>query len=286
MATTTNNLPATLSKPKIVARLREHFKNNTAAVISSAISIWKDNALLQKCSDNSILSALAQAGAFNLPITPSLGQAFIVPYKKYDKETKTETYEAQFQLGWKGYMQLALRTGQYVKIHAGKVCEGEFRGFNPITGEPQIGQKISNEVVGYVAYMKLKNGFEKTIFMSIDDMREHAEKYSQSYSYDKRNGKKSSPWTTSFDAMACKTVLKSLLKNFGILSTELATAIQADQAVIDDNNGTFTHVDNGDRVQNRDNIYVVAEPEDTVETIDVQPSEETAEVEVNSEPAY
>lgn len=142
-------------------------------------------------------------------------------------------------------------------MHAGKVYAGELKGFNALNGEPIAGEKISDEVVGYVAYMRLINGFEKTLYMTVAELEAHAEKYSQSYAYDKRSGKKSSPWSTHFDAMARKTVLKRLLNNWGELSTELADVIQADQSVVDKN--TFEYVDNGGDVQSREEIYV---PED------------------------
>ena len=136
-------------------------------------------------------------------------------------------------------------------MHAGKICEGELRGFNPITGEAILGEKISDEVVGYVAYMKLVNGFEKVLFMKRAEIEKHAQKYSQSY------GKSYSPWSTNFDEMASKTVLKKLLRTWGTVSTDLATALQGDQSVADKN--TFTYVDNGNTVQNREEIYL---PED------------------------
>lgn len=146
-------------------------------------------------------------------------------------------------------------------MHAGKVYEGELRGFNPITGEPEVGEKISDNVVGYVAYMRLVNGFEKTLFMTTAEIEAHAKKYSQSY------GKSYSPWTTNFEAMASKTVLKKLLKDWGPLSQDMAEALQADQSVVDKN--TFTYVDNGGNVQTRDELYLPEEES----TVDVETGE-------------
>ena len=116
-----------------------------------------------------------------------------------------------------------------------------------MTGEIIRGEKISDEVVGYVAYMELLNGFKKSLYMSLDELKNHAEKYSQSYAYDMRSNRKSSVWSTNFDAMAKKTVLKKLISNFGIISidqksADLATALQADQAVITQEG--FRYIDN------------------------------------------
>ena len=270
-----NNLPAKfkayLDDPIIKNRFVEILgEKKAAAVISALLSIYNGNQQLQQCDIRSILGAVGLALTLNLSITPSLGQAYIVPYKG----------KATFQIGFKGLIQLAHRTGKYVALHAGKVYEGELKGFHPVTHEPIIGEKISDEVVGYIAYMRLANGFEKTLYMALAEIEEHAEKYSQSYSYDKRNGKKSSLWTTNFDAMASKTVLKKLLNTWGILSADMAEAIQGDQSVVD--KSTFTYVDNGGNVQNRDEICVaeLSEPDPMInlETGEVLEVEEVENV--------
>ncbi len=243
-----NQLQVMLQKDRIKARFNEVLGKNAPAFMSALLSVYNGNYLLQECDEMSILGAAGLAATLNLSITPSLGQAYIVPFKR----------KAQFQVGVRGLVQLAHRTGKYAALHAGKVCEGEITGFNPVTGEPEIGEKLSDEVVGYVAYMRLVNGFEKTVYMTKAEIEAHAEKYSQSYSYDKRSGKKSSPWSTNFDAMASKTVLKKLLNAWGILSADMAEALQSDQAVVDKH--SFTYVDNGGDVQKRGDIFVPEEP--------------------------
>lgn len=147
----------------------------------------------------------------------------------------------------KGFVQLAMRSGQYQTLNAGIVCEGQIKEIDFVTGEIIRGEKISDNVVGYVAYMRLVNGFEKSLYMTVEELREHAAKYSQSYAYDQKTGKQSSPWTTHFDAMAKKTVLKQLLSRFGVISIDqqsraLTTALKADQAVITEDG--FRYVDN------------------------------------------
>ena len=240
-----NNLPAYLNNPTISERLVELVGDKEAAKVKSAVlNIWNNNELLQKCDPRSIMGAVGLAAALNLSITPTLGQAYVVPYHG----------KAQFMVGKRGLIQLAHRTKQYTALHAGAVHEGEFKGFDPFTGRPERGERTSDTVVGYVAYMQLVNGFEKWVYMTVAELEAHAEKYSQSYAYDKRNGKSSSPWSTNFDAMAQKTVLKRLLNNWGVLSADMAEAIQGDQAVVD--KSTFTYVDNRGDVQRRDDLYV------------------------------
>lgn len=239
------SLTAWLKNEDIKKKIAENLGKKSASFTSALLNIYQNNKLLQECDGRSILGAGMLAATMGLSITPSLGQAYVVPFKG----------KATFQIGAKGLVQLAHRTGQYVALHAGKVYEGELRGFNPITGEPEVGERISDNVVGYVAYMRLVNGFEKTFYMTVAEIEAHAKKYSQSY------GKSYSPWTTNFEAMASKTVLKKLLNAWGILSQDMTAAIQADQSVVD--RETFTYVDNGGNVQTRDEVYL---PEESVDT--------------------
>lgn len=226
-----------LNSAGIRRRFEELLDTSAPSFMSSILTIFKTNSKLQECSPNSILTAAGIAAALKLPINPGLGFAFIVPYKG----------QATFQLGTKGFIQLAMRSGQYRTLHSGAVREGQIKDIDFLTGEIIRGEKISDTVVGYVAYMELINGFSKALYMSVDELREHAEKYSQSYVYDLRTGRRSSVWSTNFDSMARKTVLKRLLSNFGIISIDqqsaaLATALQADQAVITEEG--FRYIDN------------------------------------------
>ena len=226
-----------LNSAGIRRRFEELLDTSAPSFMSSILTIFKTNSKLQDCSPNSILTAAGIAAALKLPINPGLGFAFIVPYKG----------QATFQLGAKGFVQLAMRSGQYRTLHAGAVREGQIKDIDFVTGEIIRGEKISDTVVGYVAYMELINGFNKALFMTVDELQAHAERYPQSYAYDLRSGRKSSVWSTNFDAMARKTVLKRLLSNFGIISIDqqsaaLATALQADQAVITEEG--FRYIDN------------------------------------------
>ena len=136
-------------------------------------------------------------------------------------------------MGYKGYIQLAMRTGQYKTINASVVYEGQIEDVDFVTGEIIRGKKKSDKVVGYVAYFELINGFSKMVYMTHEEMLHHAMTYSQAYKYDRKNGKKSSVWSTNFEAMGLKTVLKQLISKYGIMSIDmqgagLETALSAD----------------------------------------------------------
>ena len=177
----------------------------------------------------------------DLPIDPNLGFAYIVPYNNKGKN------EAQFQMGYKGFVQLAIRTGQYKRINVTELYEGHFESYDPITDELKynLDNRLSDEITHYVAYFQTINGFEKYNVMSKEEIETHAKKFSKTYSY------KGSSWQTNFNTMAKKTVLKLLLSKFGILSIEMQTAQKADQAVIrefDKNNIEVEYVDNENNI--------------------------------------
>lgn len=264
-----------LSSAGIKRRFEELLDNSAPSFISSILTIVRSNSKLQDCSPNSILSAAGIAAALKLPINPSLGLAHIVPYKSKNG------MQAQFQLGYRGYIQLAMRSGQYQTLNSGAVREGQIKEIDFVTGEIIRGEKISDNVVGYLAYMRLINGFEKSLYMTTEELQAHAEKYSQSYAYDLRSGKKSSVWSTNFDAMAKKTVLKKLLSNFGVISIDqqsiaLATALQADQAVVMEDG--FKYVDNGE-----EKIVPFSDVIDLPEANNIDEPEESEETKPNEQ---
>ena len=241
------SLPDLLKMENVKKRFAEVTGKNPAAFTSALLNVFNGNELLKRCEPNSILSAAVMAASLDLQINPSLSEAYIVPYGT----------KATFQVSVHGYVQLALRTGKYKRIHAGVIHEGEIRGINPLTGEFEIGEKISDEVVGYVAHFELINGFTKTLYMTKAEVESHAKEFSPSYSYDLKSGKQNSLWSKNFDKMATKTVLKLLLKKWGVKSVEMQTAIQADQSVVDKN--SFTYVDNGGNSVERNTIDIPAD---------------------------
>lgn len=232
-----------LRSVKIRNRFEEMLGEQAGGFINSVLTTVNNNDRLKACSPGTILSAASTAAALKLPIIPSLGLAYIVPYR-----IQGGGYQAAFQIGWKGFVQLAMRSAQYRRLNASKVYEGQIKEIDFITGEPIRGEKISDRVIGYIAYMELINGFNKTLYMTFEDLKEHAKKYSQSYAYDVKSGRRSSVWSTNFDAMAKKTVLKLLLSKYGIMnidstSADMARALAADQSVIQ-SDGTYRYIDN------------------------------------------
>lgn len=228
-----------LNADNVKRKFTDVLNDRADGFISSLLALCNETpALLEIADPTTIITAALQAATLKLPINKNLGFAYIVPYKG----------QAQFQLGWKGYVQLAERTGQYDTIHAGVVYEGQIKDIDFITGKIIRGEKKSNKVIGYVAYIEMKNGFNKTLYMTREEMEAHATKYSQSYAYDKSKGYKSSTWSTLFDEMAKKTVLKLLIGKYGIMSIDiegsnLASAIAADGAAIG-KNGELDYIDN------------------------------------------
>ena len=225
---------------QVLHERKSSFVNNVVALVSN-------NANLQECAPMSLIYAALKATALNLPLDPNLGFAYIIPYKN----NKKNTTEAQFQIGYRGLIQLAIRSGQYLLLNVTEVRHGEYRGENLLTGEVDIAMvpnRESQPVIGYVAFFKLVNGFTKVLYMTVEKVKEHALRYSQTYSSKYDYVRKSSKWTTDFDEMAKKTVLKLLLGKFGPLSVEMQNAIQNDQAVIDDQ-GEAQYLDNPEEQQ-------------------------------------
>ena len=235
-------------------KFKEMLGNKAAGFLTSLMNTTNGNAQLQQADPNSILKAGAIAATLDLPIDPNLGFAYIVPYKntvkdKFGNVVETRN-EAQFQMGWKGFYQLAMRTGQYKRINVTGLYEGQFEGYDPITDELiyNLDNKTSDEITHYIAYFKTLNGFEKYFVMSREEIEAHAKKFSKTYSY------KSSSWKTNFDAMAKKTVLKLLLSKYGMLSIEMQTAQKVDQAVIKEVDKDDIEVEYVDNEQNTTDI--------------------------------
>lgn len=195
-----------VAQDDIKARFEELLGKKAPGFISSLLAVVNNNKLLAKANPKTIVAAGAMAASLDLPINQNLGFAYIIPYGN----------EAQFQMGYKGYIQLAMRTGQYQTINAAEVYEGEIVKQNRFTGEYEFGEKTSDKIVGYIAYFKLVNGFEKYLYMSIEEMQAHAKKFSKNY-----KGGIDKWGITDFHSMAIKTVLKRLISKYGILSIEM-----------------------------------------------------------------
>lgn len=209
-------LKGMLEMPAYKNKFNEMLGKKAAGFMSSIIAVTNNNKLLAKANPATVIGAAAQAAMLDLPINQSLGFAYIVPYGG----------EAQFQLGYKGYIQLAQRTGQYVDIGSKTVYEGELEYENRLLDKFKFGERTGDKVIGYLAYFRLTNGFEKMLFIELDKMIAHAKRYSKNY----KGG--TEKWgLTDFDTMAEKTVLKKLLSKYGPLSIE---NIQMSQALAND----------------------------------------------------
>jgi recombination protein RecT len=222
---------------QVLGEKKNAFVNNVTALVAN-------NKALQECEPLSIMYAATKATALDLPLDQNLGFAYVIPYKN-NKEGKTE---AQFQMGYRGLVQLAMRSGQFKTINVRDVREGEIVGEDFLSGELQF-KKLPDEerekakVVGYVAYFRLINGFEKMSYWTVQELKNHGLRYSQTFASKNEYVKKNSKWATDFDAMAKKTVLKLLLSKYAPLSVDMQSAIKFDQAIIGEND-SVRYVDN------------------------------------------
>lgn len=208
--------------------------------ISSIISAVTNNPALQECTNQSILSAALLGESLKLSPSPQLGHYYMVPFKN----TKAGTVEAQFQLGYKGYIQLAIRSGQYKKLTVLGLKAGELIRFDPMTEEIEVRliedeeQREKMPSTGYYAMFEYTNGFRKAIYWSRAKMEAHAMRYSKGYQAKKGY----TFWEKDFDGMAYKTMLRQLISKWGIMSIDMASAIDSDMAVIHED-GSKEYVD-------------------------------------------
>lgn len=239
---------------QVLHEKKSSFVNNVTALVSNS-------AALQECQPMSLIYASLKATALDLPLDPNLGFAYVIPYKN----SKKGVCDAQFQMGYKGFVQLAIRSGQFLLINVTDIRDGELQGENLLTGEmtfTRVPDRENKPVIGYAAYFKLTNGFSKTLYMTVGEVKAHAGRYSQTYSSKLDYVRNSSKWTTDFDAMAKKTVLKLLLSKYAPLSVEMQNAIQIDQVVVDDQ-GEAQYLDNPEEQT----------PEDIRDAVDAQKEE-------------
>ncbi len=247
-------------------------KNGTRFV-SSIVSAVQTTPALQECTNPSILSAALLGEALNLSPSPQLGQFYMVPFKNKKKGVT----EAQFQLGYKGYIQLAIRSGYYKKLNVIAIKEGELIRYNPLEEEIEVSlieddiEREETPTAGYYAMFEYENGFKKSMYWSKKKMLAHADKYSAAFSAkslelleagkipDSEKWKYSSFWYKDFDGMAMKTMLRQLISKWGIMSIDLQTAIDKDMAIIRED-GTADYVDHQQETAEEDR-NIVAEQE-------------------------
>lgn len=218
-APTAGSVRDLLRTEAVKQRFEEVLKENSAQFIASLASLVYASKQLKACDPMSVIISAIKAAALDLPIERELGFAAIVPYGN----------EATFQMQWKGYVQLALRTQQYASLNVTEVYEGMVTGVDPFTGKVKRGQRKvledgteSEKVIGYYAYFELLNGFEKEVYMSVEKVMAHGKRYSKTFNY------AGSTWKTDPDAMGRKTVLKQLLTRYGPMSVQMMNAVKAE----------------------------------------------------------
>ena len=236
----------TITNPSTQKYLADVLGERKGSFVNNLTALVANNAQLQECQPLTVMFAALKATALNLPLENSLGMAYCIPYK----DNKRGVTVAQFQLGYKGFKQLALRSGQFAVIpNATDVKEGELKSRNRLTGEcvfefiEDEEKRAKAKTIGYASYFRLLCGAESTFYMSIEEMQAHATRYSQTYRSKTEYIKKSSKWTTDFDDMAKKTVIKLNLSKNAPLSVEMQDAIRADQSVMYEAN-KYEYTDN------------------------------------------
>lgn len=247
--------------------------------ISAITSAVTTNPALSECSNDSIVSGALLGESLKLSPSPQLGQYYLVPFNIAikDENGKNAGWKkvAQFQLGYKGYIQLAIRSGQYKDIDVIEIKEGEYKGRDKTTGK-HVFEFINDEIereeketIGYMAYFEYLNGFYKNIYWSKEKMEKHALKYSKSYAEDKKKKTNYSFWSQDFDGMAFKTMIRQLISKWGIMSVEFQKALENDMAVIE--NDKPRYVDNESNEYNE--IVLPGEMEKVIENKEVKISE-------------
>jgi recombination protein RecT len=253
----------TITNPSTQKYLQDVLGERKGSFVNNLTALVANNTALQECQPLTVMFAAMKATALDLPLDNSLGFAYCIPYK----DNKRGITVAQFQLGYKGFKQLALRSGQFAIIpNATEIKESELISRNRLTGECVFKfieddvERAKVKTIGYASYFRLMNGAESTFYMSVEEMERHALRYSQTYRSKTDYVKKSSKWSTDFDDMAKKTVIKLNLSKNAPLSVEMQDAIRADQSV-----------------QYKENVYNYVDNEIGVNIVDEQKAQEVAE---------
>lgn len=223
-----------LSAESTKKRFEEMLGSKASGFISSVLQVVNNSEYLKNADPTSIMTSAAIAASLDLPINPNLGYSALIPYND-----KQRGQICQFQIMTRGFNQLAIRSGQYLAINNAIVYEGQLIKQDPFKGEYvfDFNSKKSDKVIGYVGYFRLVNGFEKYLYMTVDEVEKHGRKYSQTYRKGYGN------WKDDFDGMALKTVLKLLLSKYGYLSIELQKAVTFDQSTVVSNSDDATNIE-------------------------------------------
>lgn len=269
----------TITNVKTQEYLASVLGENKQAFVNNMTALVSNDKALQVCEPMTLMFAGLKATALGLPLDNNLGFAYVLPYKN-NKENKTE---AQLQMGYKGIVQLAIRSGQFETINVTDVREGELKKRNRMTGEIEtewieddaIRSKLP--IIGYIGYFKLLSGYSKTTYWSVEELKQHGAKYSQTFK------KGYGVWKDNFDAMCKKTVLKLMLnKGDAPMSVEMQQAIKYDQSVILDEQGNHRYADN-EKPSAEDRLAAIADAESKIEEAEVVEVEHSDNGEISFE---
>ena len=233
--------------------------NKAAKFVTAITSAVVTTPALAECEASTIVSGGLLGETLNLSPSPQLGQYYLVPFK----DNKTGTSKAQFVLGYKGYIQLAVRSGYYKKLNVMPIKQGELISFDPLEEEITVNliqderEREQTPTMGYYAMFEYANGFRKALYWSKEKMESHALKYSQGYRGDKKKGTAWTFWSKDFDGMACKTMIRQLISKWGIMSIDLQTAVETDNGAIKMNeHGRVENVDFVDNTPEQETVVV------------------------------
>ena len=270
----------------VQTQLKQVLKENAGTFATSLMEVYTNDKQLQTCEPKLVVQEAIKAASLKLPLNKQLGYGYIVVYNNWDKKTRTKIPTPTLVIGYRGYIQLAMRTGQYRNINADMVYEGELRQTDKLTGAIDLnGTKTSERVVGFFAHFELINGFSKTFYMTVEEMANYALKYAPTFKPRKdytpptvdqlidtiqsqaQNGPVQGQvgWNGDFNAMAIKTVLRRLLSKYGLLSIEMMNALSSDEQP------QFT---TAEEIRNEDN----AEPRPKIDASQMMQDAEATEV--------
>lgn len=254
-------LKALMNTPTMKKKFEEVLHENANSFMANVMTLVSNDSYLADSDPMSIMSGALTAATLNLGLDKNLGYAYLVPFNQKNKQTQKWEKKAQFILGYKGYIQLAQRSGKYKALNVIEVYEGEMKSWNRLTEEFEFDPngRISDEVIGYVGYFELLNGFRKTVYWTKQEIETHR----ISNSKDKDKTRLSGVWASDYNAMARKTVLRNLLSKWGILSIEMQAATTSDEKVqqVQEDGSIISETEIGEVPNRKDAEIVVDESE-------------------------
>lgn len=239
---------ALMNTPAMKKKFTDILHEKSDSFMGSLMTLVGGDNYLSQAEPMTIIASALKAATMDLPIDKNLGYAYVVPFNRSEKVGNkwVKHNEAQFILGYKGYIQLAQRSGQYKALNALAIYDGQLIDWNPLTEEFTFDykSKVSDEVIGYVGFFELLNGFKKTVYWTKQEIESHRIKNAKGYDKEKLSG----AWVDNYDSMAIKTVLRNMLSKWGLLSVEMQSAIASDEKVfrVDENNDLIEETDLSD----------------------------------------